>query len=114
MPSSKAEWVNIGLITLAMLGATFGTYGHFTARLTMQDSAISVAKTEREGMRRELESVDNELDVLWVDNTNNKKDIDRNRIEVEKNAKFQEEVLTAVNKLLVSVARVEEKMKHIK
>lgn len=111
MPSSRAEWVNVSLSVIAMLGLAFGGYGHLSAEIATKEVRLTALEKEQAVSRKERNEMDNELDVLWVDTNKNKDQITSAKKDLSRfNASF-EKFATAVDRLSISVVRLEERIK---
>lgn len=114
MPSDKAEWTNVILTALTLLGLAFGGYGHFSAVLADKEARIVVLEKEQEISRKDREVMDNELDVLWVDTSKNKDKLGVIEKDLERHDKSFERFTEAVDRLSMAVVRLEERIQYDK
>ena len=112
--SSRAEWTNTILTGVGIIILAFGGYGHFSGVLADKEARILILEKEQVELRKDRESMDDELDVLWVGSTKNTDGVERNRKDIEKSNKYFEKFSEAVDRLIVSVTRLEEKIKRDK
>ena len=112
--SSRAEWTNTVLTGVGIIVLAFGGYGHFSGVLADKEARILVLEKEQVVLRKEREEMDNELDVLWVGTTKNTDGVESNRKDIERSYKYFGKVVDAVDRLIISVTRLEEKIKHDK
>ena len=112
MKEIKAVWVNVALGCISLLALSFGGYGHFSAVLADKEARIVVLEKEQLVSLKEREGIDNELDVLWADTRENKGGVERNKNDIENRGRALEKFSDAVDRLIISVIRLEEKIKH--
>ena len=110
----KASWVNALFTGLGVAALAFGGYGHFSAALANKEARIVVLEKEHLVSTKERGGLDNELDVLWADTRQNTNSIERNSKEIEKSNRALEKFSDAVDRLIISVTRLEEKLKYNK
>tara|TARA_R110002167_G_scaffold62649_1_gene176832 strand:- start:835 stop:1191 length:357 start_codon:yes stop_codon:yes gene_type:complete len=110
MPANKAEWTNVALTAATVLGVAFGGYGHFSGVMANQEARITVLEKEQQVSHRDRDAMDNELDVLWVDTSKNKDGIKTLQKGQERADRYFEKFANAVDRLSISVARLEEHM----
>jgi hypothetical protein len=107
----KAAWVNVVLGCVSLIALAFGGYGHFSAVLADKEARIVVLEKEQLVSLKDREGMDNELDVLWVDTKQNRVGIDRNKEDIERSNEVLGKFSDAVDRLIISVTRLEEKIK---
>ena len=110
MPANKAEWTNVALTAVTILGISFGGYGHFSGVMANQEARLVVLEKEQEVSRKDRDAMDNELDVLWVDTSKSKDGIKTLQKGQERADRYFEKFANAVDRLSISVARLEEHM----
>lgn len=108
--SSRADWTNVAIAAVALLSLAFGGYGHFSG--LMADGQLRVSSLEKEQLvsRKERVEMVNKLNVLWVDTIQNRDELTAVQKDVSRfNASF-DKFATAVDRLSISVARLEERI----
>ena len=109
--SSKADWYGVALTAITLLSVAFGGYGHFSSVMADKEARITVLEKEVVVATKDREAMDNELDVLWVDTSRNRDSVDFLKVEFSKAATSFSKFADAVDRLSVSVARLEEQVK---
>jgi hypothetical protein len=111
MPSTKAEWIQAGAAVLTVLGVGVGLYGTYRADLASSNARISNLEKVAEVSTIKMGAMENELDVLWVDTQKNEETLRLVRKDQERFDKAFIKFAEATDRLSVSVARLEERMR---
>ena len=110
MSGIKAEWVDTGIALVGLLGLAFGGYGYFSAELALNEARISILEKEIIVSGKEREEMGNELDVLWLGTNGNKGKIETLDKDLSRFNESFEKFADAVDRLSLSVVRLEERV----
>lgn len=111
MASTKTEVISVVLGVITTVSVGIGLYGTFTAENARQQIKIESLEKEQKVSTTRIVGLENELDVLWVDTQKHEGHIEGIRRDQERFDDAFVKFADATERLSISVARLEERMR---
>lgn len=109
--TNKADWISAAVGLMGLVAITVGGYGKYTSDQATHDAKLEMLEKEHVVSQNKISSMEDELDVLWVDTQKNGEIIKVIRKDQERFDAAFLKFAEATDRLSISVARIETYMK---